>query len=134
MSTSRYARLPRYLYVIRGGPLLCKVGWSIDPKRRLANSVWIRQYPTGKYCRLSCPEQPSLVWSRRYNPTSAIYIERCLKHLLQYHRHNAGGEWHTISPRRAIAAVKFVLHKRCYNIQTAGRFLMQIAPWEQSAP
>jgi hypothetical protein len=125
---SLYATIPKYLYVIRGGPNLCKVGWSINLERRLPTATWVRFNKGGKLQPIQTPERPNFVWRRRFRPQSARAIERCVKHLLQNYHYI--GEWFHVTPEQAITAIEQVLKKPVRRLIAADDFIRNTDPWK----
>ena len=124
-----WAKRPCWLYVVRAGARLSKIGSSIDPGRRLLTVLWVRN-SNGKLQPMPAPEKPIVVWRRRYGNNGVKHIERALKHLLQHYA--IGAEWYEIPPERAVAACEYIATKmRRPTISAATEFALHHEPWSK---
>lgn len=125
---SPWAKRPRWLYVIRAGSDLCKVGWSVDPEHRLLSCRYVRK--AGKLVFMPTPEQPVVVWRRRYHNNNGRHVESALKHLLQ--NYSIGSEWYQLPAARAIEAAQYVVGKtRRPNLSAGNQFVIEHDPWRR---
>lgn len=100
--TSPWTAQRRFLYVIRGGPALCKIGFSANPARRLDSALWVRQ--GNRLAKIHAPEKLTIVFKLKLSPHCGRAAEKCLKHVLQNKRH--AGEWFDISAALAVEQIE----------------------------